>query len=66
MHGVLPEKGEIKHLLWTFSSSSVPKARSSLLCRRRFKGRHRPKTFCKWVWKFCEAIAELHVEVVSF
>lgn len=66
-HNRLPENGEIKHLLWTlFFLKVYPKQGPACSVVGASKGAINPKTFRKWVWKFCEAIAELHVEVVSF
>ncbi len=66
-HHRLPEKGKPKHLLWTLYFFKVyPKTGPGCACVGGPSGAIDPKTFRKWIWKFADAICELHVEVVSY
>ncbi len=63
-HNIIPEKGEIKHLLWALVFLKVyPKQGPVCSLVGGTKGSIDPKTFWKWVWKFIFKI-ELLDEVV--
>ena len=63
-HDLIPEKGEIKHLLWALVFLKVyPKQGPVCSLVGGTKGAVDPKTFRKWVWKFIFNI-ELLDEVV--
>ena len=65
-HRQLPENGKIKHFLWTLFFFKVYPNQGPACCGvGGSSGAVDPKTFRKWVWKFADAICELHVEVVS-
>ena len=63
---LVPEKGQLKHLLWTLYFFKVyPKQGPGCAALGGSGGAIDPKTLRKWVWPFSEAIADLHAEVVS-
>ena len=65
-HDLIPEKGEIKYLLWALVFLKVyPK--QGLVCSLvgGSNGAVDPKTFRKWVWKFIFNISFLDEVVVS-
>ena len=65
--GLIPEKGQIKHLLWTlYFLKAYPKRGPACAAVGGSKGAIDPKTFSKWVWSFINSIEELEEEVVSF
>lgn len=65
-HGLLPEKGRPKHLLWALYFLKVyPKQGPGCSVVGGCAGAVDPKTFRKWVWAFIKAIAELEEVVVS-
>ena len=66
-HNLLPESGKPKHLLWTLYFFKVyPKQGPGCSAVGGSGGAIDPKTLRKWVWQFCDAIADLHAHVVSF
>ena len=66
-HDLVPEKGQIKHLLWTLVFLKVyPKQGPVCSLVGGIKGAVDPKTFRKWVWKFIFNIELLDKVVVSF
>ncbi len=66
-HCLLPQNGKPKHLLWTLYFFNVyPKQGPACSGVGGSSGAIDPKTLWKWVWKFADAICELHVEVVSY
>jgi len=65
-HDLVPENGEIKHLLWTLVFLKVyPKQGPVCSIVGGTKGAVDPKTFRKWVWKFIFNIELLDEVVVS-
>ena len=63
--GLLPEKGEPKHLLWAlYFLKCYPKEGPGCAIVGGSKGAIDPKTMRKWVWLILERIAELADEVV--
>ena len=64
---LLPEKAQIKHLLWAlFFMKVYPKQGPACSVVGGSNGAVDPKTFGKWVWMFIQAIANLEPVVVSF
>ena len=64
--GLLPNKGEPKHLLWSlYFLKCYPKEGPGCAAVGASKGAIDPKTMRKWVWLFLERINELADEVVS-
>ena len=64
---LVPEKGQMKHLLWTLVFLKVyPKQGPVCSIVGGSDGAIDPKTFRKWVWAFIFAISYLEEEVVSF
>jgi len=64
--GLLPEKTEPKHLLWTLYFMKVyPREAPACSAVGGSGGAVDPKTLRKWVWLFMERIAELADDVVS-
>ena len=65
-HDLIPEKGEIKHLLWALVFLKVyPKQGPVCSLVGGSNGAVDPKTFRKWVWKFIFNISFLDEVVVS-
>jgi hypothetical protein len=63
---ILPEGGRPKHLLWALHFLKVyPLQAPGCAAVGASGGAVDPKTHCKWVWAFIDAIAELVDEVVS-
>ena len=63
---LVPEKGQMKHLLWTLLFLKVyPKQGPVCSIVGGSDGAIDPKTFRKWVWAFIFAISYLEEEVVS-
>jgi hypothetical protein len=64
--GLLPKKGEPKHLLWTlYFLKCYPKEGPGCAAVGASKGAIDPKTMRKWVWLVLERIKELADHVVS-
>ncbi len=64
--GLLPEKGEPKHLLWAlYFLKCYPKEGPGCAVVGGSKGAINPKTMRKWVWLFLERICKLADHVVS-
>jgi hypothetical protein len=64
--GLLPKKGEPKHLFWTlYLLKFYPKEGPGCAAVGASKGAIDPKTMRKWVWLFLERINELADHVVS-
>ncbi len=64
--GLLPKKGEPKHLLWAlYFLKCYPKEGPGCTVVGGLKGAMDPKTMRKWVWLFLERICELADHVVS-
>jgi len=64
--GVLPDKGQPKHLLWALHFMKVyPLQAPGCAAVGASAGAVDPKTHRKWVWSFIEAIADVIDEVVS-
>ncbi len=64
--GLLPKKGEPKHLLWTlYFLKCYQKEGPGYAAVGASKGAIDPKTMRKWVWLFLERINELADHVVS-
>jgi hypothetical protein len=64
--GLLPKKGEPKHLLWAlYFLKCYPKEGPGCATVGASKGAIDPKTMRKWVWLFLERINELADHVVS-
>ena len=63
---LLPEGGRPKHLLWALRFLKVyPKQSPGCLAIGASAGANNPKTHCKWVWAFINAITNLVAAVVS-
>ena len=63
---LLPEKAQIKHLLWAlFFMKVYPKQGPACSVVGGSNGAVDPKTLGKWVWMFIQAIANLEPVVVS-
>jgi hypothetical protein len=63
---LLPEGGRLKHLLWALHFMKVyPKQRPGCSTVGASTGAVDPKTHCKWVWAFIDAVANLVDTVVS-
>jgi hypothetical protein len=63
---LLPEGGCPKHLLWALHFMKVyPKQSPGCLAVGASAGAVDPKTHCKWVWAFIDAVANLVGVVVS-
>ena len=64
--GLLPNKGEPKHLLWSlYFLKCYPKEGPGCAAVGASKGAIDPKTMRKWVWLFLERINKLVDKVVS-
>ena len=64
--GLLPEKGEPKHLLWAlYFLKCYPKEGPGCAVVGGSKGAIDPKTMRKWVWLFLKRICKLADHVVS-
>jgi len=64
---LLPENGQIVHLLWTLYFFKVyPKQNVACSAAGGTRGAVDPKTFRKYVWPFVSAISDLEQIVVSF
>ncbi len=64
---LLPEGGHPKHLLWALHFMKVyPKQSSGCLAIGVLANVVDPKTHCKWVWAFIDAIANLVDTVANF
>jgi hypothetical protein len=65
-HDLLPEKGQIVHLLWAlFFLKVYPKQGPACSVVGGSAGAVDAKTFRKWVWEFIVGISELEEHVVS-
>ncbi len=63
---LLPEGGRPKHLLWALHFMKVyPKQSPGCSAVGASAGAVDPKTHCKWVWAFINAVANLDDVVVS-
>jgi hypothetical protein len=63
---LVPDKGEIIHLLWTlFFFKAYPKQSSACSAAGGSSGAIDPKTWRKYIWPFVYAIADLESIVVS-
>lgn len=64
-HDLVPEKGQIKHLLWAlFFMKVYPKQGPACSIVGGSSGAVDPKTLRKWVWSFIFSTAELSEAVV--
>jgi hypothetical protein len=63
---LLPEVGRTKHLLWALHFMKVyPKQSLGCLAVGASAGAVDPKTHCKWVWAFIDAVTNLVDVLVS-
>jgi hypothetical protein len=61
-----PREGRLEHLLWALYFMNVyPKQGPGCLVVGASAAAVNPKTHCKWVWAYIEAIAKLVNVVVS-